>query len=257
MIGKLKKLIGEQIDHFAGLDELVKLGNHLNPEVRFVLKNNRPVYLFNEHQWALYSWLHALEQGSLSEGATLLHVDAHHDLYSKYVEIFSKMDLRQMESCLRSEKISCGNFIVHALRHGLVNKMFWMVPKWGACSRKESVHKFKSVDSFYNNYFPPFYDIVKKTQSVPEVERPLILDIDLDYFANMGLSLEDAWFYVKSYVTDADIDARVDQLFNELKGKEVNPNIVTIADSDQMNIYTPHSKVEYIRSRVLECLEDL
>ena len=207
-----------------------------------------PIYLFNEHQWALYSWLHAQEKRIITAGATLLHVDSHDDLaacsfsisklssedvalYLKTGHLFSRA-----EKCYLGKNehpdptIWCGNFIEPAINSGLIKDYLWIAPPWNRSSFGKAI----------------------RSGSIPEMGKPLILDIDLDYFVSTDHQRDPLHSMADMEEIKRTLDSRIKGLFVDLYSANIKPDLITIAESDQDNEYTPDYLVDYIRNGVIE-----
>lgn len=132
-----------------------------------------PVYIFDDHNHALFAWNEALSEGKMEKGAKLVHFDDHLDgkrVGEKYKIPRDLKGLAQM-----AQSIDHDFFIDPAIRSGLVDTVYWV---WGYSKDP----KFDPGDK---------YEIANITLgsshvgSVLEQElnsKLVIVDIDLDYF---------------------------------------------------------------------------
>ena len=80
--------------------------------------------IFDNHNHALFFWAKALEQGLVSEGATLVHIDMHSDLWPNEHTI-DPTKLRDLSYMASFTNLACnvGNYIVPAVQAGLIGEM--------------------------------------------------------------------------------------------------------------------------------------
>jgi len=207
-----------------------------------------PVYLFNEHQWALYSWHDAAEEGYIPRyGNVLMHVDAHCDLVTPRSDV-SPLDKESVAEYIDAGYLNCANFIVPAMNDGMIKEFVWVIPEWEFGEQtdrmKENLSIFISERLRYGRY-----SVVTSREIPSYSDGSVILDIDWDYFSLAQ--------HKGSNSTREQIDRRVSDFTGNLKRKGIRPSIITGAYSDQDDIFTPHEDVEYITSRLLKDLEHM
>lgn len=138
-----------------------------------------------DHRGAYFLWR---ELGL--RGQTCLHVDAHLDV----------SDLKT-PSCDHSfyPEINCGNFLTPALREGIIDALIWVLPghltqcecllNWTRQELQNWLHleledylslKMEGGRVEGNLLGAPF--TVCTSDHLPEIEGPLVLDIDVDYY---------------------------------------------------------------------------
>ena len=80
-----------------------------------------PIYLFDNHNHALYFWYLAKHNWIIQENSTLYHVDEHAD-YRDAQETIEKTDLHSIFNYTNFSKINVGNYIIPAEKEGLIWK---------------------------------------------------------------------------------------------------------------------------------------
>lgn len=116
----------------------------------------RNVVIFDNHNHALYFWIDAARKWIINPGFTLIHIDEHSDLWENSNELILERALDDEKYQWDFTNLSCnvGNYIIPAMRSGLVSKMI-------------RIENESEMDS-YMNYIPP---------------KNTILNLDLDIFA--------------------------------------------------------------------------
>ncbi len=111
--------------------------------------DDKDVYIFDNHNHALYFWMKSLGLNHFTKGCKLVHVDQHKDMREP---INYDVDLYDMEDVFRytNKVLNVGNFIKPALKHGIFSEVI-------------------IIDSSYG------FDL--------NIEGEYVLDIDLDIFS--------------------------------------------------------------------------
>ncbi len=168
-----------------------------------------PAYIFDEHNEAFYFWNKARHDGYFSKPLDLFHIDAHADMggperfdsalffsgtmqdgYLKYYKRFAKNEL------------NIGNFIVPAVLSGLIRNVYFIYPEWRKFSPKRTKynvcsafgegkilkHNLKIDVNTDRKVFLGYPDLTIYNFAMHEADRmpmnrKVLLDIDLDYFA--------------------------------------------------------------------------
>ena len=86
-----------------------------------------PTFIFNQHQWSLYAWTKAFEEGSLNKKSRLLHVDAHPDLVLKLL-FKREMSSSLVERIIEFGGIDCESFIAPAIMKDFFSEIDWVYP---------------------------------------------------------------------------------------------------------------------------------
>ncbi len=138
-----------------------------------------------EHHQALTFW-----QSLGIQQACCVHVDAHLDT----CEFEVPQSARPGES-----DINCGNYLLHALRQGVVNQVVWVIPpqlcrdrlnlawaldelsRWNFL-KVDDVAGARLVDGCVHAKIDGFPLIICTSQNLPRLDQPCVLDIDVDYF---------------------------------------------------------------------------
>ncbi len=168
-----------------------------------------PVNTLDEHNRAFYFWHKAKYEGCINEPLDLFHVDAHTDMgraeklnKSVYFPINSQDSyLKYYENIARNE-LHMASFIIPAVLNGLIRNVYFIYPKWrnlkpkrkkcNVCSAfgegKILKHNMKINKNSDTRVFKAFPDLTYFNYSMHEVDkvpmnRKVILDVDLDYFA--------------------------------------------------------------------------
>ncbi len=86
--------------------------------------NGIPVTIFDNHNHALYFWYEARSNGILQDGATLVHIDEHSDLWENTFTL-QKPDSLDMGRVFEFTNFECnvGNYIKPAMAEGLIGRM--------------------------------------------------------------------------------------------------------------------------------------
>ena len=196
-----------------------------------------PLKIVNEHNQVLEHW-----QKSGLKKATLLHIDAHHDI----VSIASK-----------DEKPRIDNFICLAVDQGIVSHVYWLNPH--STNRRlqdfglPRIYKPKGMSQDDNIVTSDKGEVISE-QDI-EIKDNFILDIDLDAFCcskNVNAVHE-------GYDGTIDWQKRVDKTI-EFLSKLRSPDLITIARSvskNKKNTFIPKEKAAEVEAYLLEKLGKL
>lgn len=114
-----------------------------------------PVYVFDNHNHALYFWILEAEKTSKMSGVPLIHIDQHSDLKANPFQL--KRENLDDVFVFVNEQCNVGNFIQPALQTGFIGVMEQIRTEWALLN--------------YQNHHQHY-----------------ILDIDLDFWAEeMGI----------------------------------------------------------------------
>jgi hypothetical protein len=120
--------------------------------------NKKKIFLFDNHNHALYFWYLAREQGLISEkGNILYHIDEHADYRDSWV-LLEKTDLESIFNYTNFSDINVGNYIISAEKEGLIWKTI-------------QIRNTKNLEDYLNSSF-------LKTGEYEDI----ILNLDLDFF---------------------------------------------------------------------------
>lgn len=154
---------------FMCVDEgVVRSGNGLENFVETEIRGI-PAVIFDNHNHALYFWYRAREAEHLENGATLVHIDMHSDMWENE-NILKPEDASDLEKVWKFANYSCnvGNYIKPAMAEGLIGEMV----------RIEGEQ-----------------DLIRESGRI--VPKNSILNLDLDFFAE---ELDDIDFGLKKRV---------------------------------------------------------
>lgn len=148
--------------------------------------NNTPVYVFDDHNMALFGWCEAFLEGRLEAGATLKHYDAHSDNGKPPNKFLEKKDFLRgwwtlAEAATYACSIPCGHFIQPAIHMGLVGNFDWFPDHYRGLPK----HRFDRFSQLMYRTVGTAYSLYCYGFSSPPPERKIV-DIDLDYFNRMA-----------------------------------------------------------------------
>ncbi len=114
---------------------------------------NIPMYIFDNHNHALYFWWKGIREGDFPFGLPLIHVDQHRDMREPETWL-SKIEIVTEENIWKytNYETNVGNFIQPAIKSGLISEVI-------------------------------FFEKSSDFETFPDIKEPFILDIDLDIFA--------------------------------------------------------------------------
>lgn len=138
-----------------------------------------------DHRDALFFW----ESLQLRD-ACCVHVDAHLDTCEFELPLTSRLD---------EPEINCGNYLLHAIRRGVVNRVIWVIPPH-LCQNQLDLHWAMAELSRWN--LLKIADVAEAgliegrvevkidgcpltictSDHLPSLDGPCLLDIDADYF---------------------------------------------------------------------------
>lgn len=141
--------VGENIV-FNEIDEDIEIkAKGLKHMVEYHVKN-KSVYIFDNHNHALYFWMKSLKDDKFTKGCKLVHVDQHKDM--REPENYN-VDMENIDDVFRytNDVLNVGNFIQPALKHDIFSEVI-------------------IIDSSYG------FEL--------DIEGEFVLDIDLDIFSD-------------------------------------------------------------------------
>ncbi|WP_042277289.1 UPF0489 family protein [[Clostridium] dakarense] len=140
--------VGEHIV-FNEIDEDIEIkAKGLKNMVEYHL-NNKDIYIFDNHNHALYFWIKSLKNDKFTKGCKLVHIDQHKDM--REPENYN-VDMKNIDDVFRytNDVLNVGNFIQPALKHNIFSEVI-------------------IIDSSYG------FEL--------DIEGEFVLDIDLDIFS--------------------------------------------------------------------------
>lgn len=164
---------------------LVDVSNSMYPDIpspSFALKEyirtsfgekGIPVYIFDDHNHALYAWFEALEEEQIEQGVTLFHFDDHLD--GKKVANLP-YDQSLAEIARYSQQQDFDTFIDPARKMRLIHEVYWIRRFW----REKRV---EPEDDFEIPHFTiGSNELIDELKGQALDPKKIIVDIDLDYF---------------------------------------------------------------------------
>ncbi len=139
--------------------------------------NNTPVYVFDDHNHALYGWFEAFKEGRIRFGAFLLHIDTHSDTKDAEGRLHLARSLD--EAANYAKRLEIGEFIDPAERSGLVGDYRWVYRKAGKFTASTLGAEYAYNFSHYYHHIEHVATHLAKKIYDP---RDLIVNIDADYF---------------------------------------------------------------------------
>lgn len=140
--------VGEEIV-FNEIDEDKEIKAKGLKNMVFYKKEDKDIYIFDNHNHALYFWINSLKSNKFKKGCKLVHVDQHKDM--REPENYN-VDMNNLDDVFRytNEVLNVGNFIQPALKHNIFSEVI-------------------IIDSSYG------FEM--------DIEGEYVLDIDLDIFS--------------------------------------------------------------------------
>lgn len=140
--------VGEEIV-FNEIDEEKEIKAKGLKNMVFYKKEDKDIYIFDNHNHALYFWINSLKSNKFKKGCKLVHVDQHKDM--REPENYN-VDMNSLDDVFRytNEVLNVGNFIQPALKYNIFSKVI-------------------IIDSSYG------FEM--------DIEGEYVLDIDLDIFS--------------------------------------------------------------------------
>jgi len=114
----------------------------------------KKIYLFDNHNHALYFWYLAKNNWTIKNNSTLFHVDEHAD-YREPKTILEKTDLQSIFEYTNFSDINVGNYIIPGEKQGLIWKTI-------------QIRNTKNLEDYLENK--------------NDVNNNIILNLDLDFF---------------------------------------------------------------------------
>lgn len=160
-----------------------------------------PLFIFEEHHEAFFVWNYSVMNKILQvSNNVLLHIDEHSDMaVTGFNKSIKSIDTLKALQDFTYTELTIASFIVPAIYQGIFNHVYWLYQsnnEWQK-TRKSIVYsqngegKLLKVDkisdrgmlSFYNSKFRNFiFEPITIERQFSE-SKPVVLDIDLDYFS--------------------------------------------------------------------------
>lgn len=163
-----------------------------------------------DHRDAYFLW----KQAGLTN-QLCIHVDAHLDVCDLKTPAYEGLEYPH---------INCGNFLLPAMDEGLISSLIWVIPEhlpqgepllnWSQLELQNWVHvelaDYMSLELREGRVHgtlrgKPF--VICYSKNLPPVERPVVLDIDVDYYLCPGDGLWQEPLALHSHLKELDINA--------------------------------------------------
>lgn len=115
---------------FNEIDENIEIkAKGLKNMVKYNLKD-KDVYIFDNHNHALYFWIKSLKLNNFNKGCKLVHIDQHKDM--REPENYD-VDMDNIDDVFRytNEVLNVGNFIQPALKHSIFSDVIIIDSSYG------------------------------------------------------------------------------------------------------------------------------
>lgn len=120
---------------------------------------NKPLYLFDNHNHAFYFWYESYFNKKISENALLIHIDEHSDLR---IPDYIPQNINSLKEAFEYTNFSLNvwNYIIPAIKTWLIKEIF-------------QIRSEENINNFLQN----------KDKLFKEFKNNIILNIDLDFFS--------------------------------------------------------------------------
>ncbi|MFH1253525.1 MAG: UPF0489 family protein [Candidatus Uhrbacteria bacterium] len=170
-----------------------KEGGGLEKYLVFFTNDQKPIYVFDNHNHALFAWQESIEAGQIKKGFTLLRIDAHDDLVPPFFELQESLEQNWTTGTIRRKignsdsDLNIKNFTVPALRVGIIGRMLLCL------NAVDSNDRFKCLDVSADAK-----ELVEQSRlefeiffvSLKQGENDLVLDVDFDIFKKLRIKPE-------------------------------------------------------------------
>lgn len=115
---------------FNEIDDNIEIkAKGLKNMVKYNFKN-KDVYIFDNHNHALYFWIKSLKLNNFNKGCKLVHIDQHKDM--REPENYD-VDMDNIDDLFRytNEVLNVGNFIQPALKHSIFSEVIIIDSSYG------------------------------------------------------------------------------------------------------------------------------
>lgn len=121
--------VGEEIV-FNEIDEDKEIKAKGLKNMVFYKKEDKDIYIFDNHNHALYFWINSLKSNKFKKGCKLVHVDQHKDM--REPENYD-VDMNSLDDVFRytNEVLNVGNFIQPALKHNIFSEVIIIDSSYG------------------------------------------------------------------------------------------------------------------------------
>ncbi|WP_195940736.1 UPF0489 family protein [Romboutsia sp. 1001713B170131_170501_G6] len=121
--------VGEEIV-FNEIDEDKEIKAKGLKNMVFYKKEDKDIYIFDNHNHALYFWINSLKSNKFKKGCKLVHIDQHKDM--REPENYD-VDMNSLNDVFRytNEVLNVGNFIQPALKHNIFSEVIIIDSSYG------------------------------------------------------------------------------------------------------------------------------
>jgi hypothetical protein len=222
-------------------------------ECRSVEAQSGPVYTFGNHNVTYYCWKKEIAKGRMpAKGNSLVHVDAHDDLFGQRID--PEIPLPQPTNdqdrwAYATARTDIGNWLLPCHNDGIINHIYWVVPRWEGESFAGTHHarKLAKMSKQRSNPGGLKLDILRLQElSDCPVPKKALLTVDLDWFScllRVNLSSHVA--------SPEEIQRDAEALAKTLAQIGLKPPNITIANSP---MYCPRDQWQMIQEELLSAL---
>lgn len=122
-------VVGDKVV-FNEIDENIEIkAKGLKNMVKYSIED-KEVYIFDNHNHALYFWIKSLKFNKFNKGCKLVHIDQHKDM--REPENYS-VDMNDIDDVFRytNDVLNVGNFIQPALKHNIFSEVIIIDSSYG------------------------------------------------------------------------------------------------------------------------------
>lgn len=122
-------VVGDEVV-FNEIDENIEIkAKGLKNMVKYNIKD-KDIYIFDNHNHALYFWIKSLKLNNFNKGCKLVHIDQHKDM--REPENYD-VDMENIDDVFRytNEVLNVGNFIQPALKHSIFSEVIIIDSSYG------------------------------------------------------------------------------------------------------------------------------
>ena len=122
-------VVGDKVV-FNEIDENIEIkAKGLKNMVKYSIKD-KEIYIFDNHNHALYFWIKSLKFNKFNKGCKLVHIDQHKDM--REPENYS-VDMNDIDDVFRytNDVLNVGNFIQPALKHNIFSEVIIIDSSYG------------------------------------------------------------------------------------------------------------------------------
>ena len=175
--------VGEEIV-FNEIDEDKEIKAKGLKNMVFYKKEDKDIYIFDNHNHALYFWINSLKSNKFKKGCKLVHVDQHKDM--REPENYN-VDMNSLDDVFRytNEVLNVGNFIQPALKHNIFSEVIIIDSSYGFEMDIEGEYVLDiDLDIFskdmeyisYDKRVSKIKELIKGAKVIPIASSPFFID---------------------------------------------------------------------------------